>query len=65
MTKLPSDLQIEGNASKSHLNKMLNVQETQKTVPKQTENSVFATFLFVIYFTFEFKYKPLALYIDW
>ena len=42
---------IDGNASKPHISKMHNVQETQKTVAKQTRNRVFAT---SIYFAFEF-----------
>ena len=34
---------IDGNASKPYISKMHNVQETQKTVSKQTRNRVFAT----------------------
>ena len=43
---------------------MHNVQETQKTVSKQTDNGVFATSIFAILvdFAFEFWYKPLTLY---
>ena len=43
---------------------MHNVQETQKTVSKQTDNEVFATSIFAILvdFAFEFWYKPLTLY---
>ena len=40
------------NASKPHVSKMHNVQETQKTVSKQTRNRVFAAIF--IDFAFEF-----------
>ena len=57
---------IDGNASKPHISKMQNVHETQKTVSKQTRNTVFATSICLFYrLAFEFYYKPLTLYKDW
>ena len=60
-------IHIDGNASKPHISKMHNVQETQKNVSKQTRNRMFATSIFAIFidFAFEFYYKPLTLYRDW
>ena len=37
---------IDGNASKPHISKKHNVEETQNTVSKQTRNIVFATMSF-------------------
>ena len=47
--------------------KKQNVQETQKTVSKQTKNRVFTTSIFAILvdFALEFWYKPLTLYREW
>ena len=49
------------------ISKMHNVQETQKTVSKQTGHGVFAFSIFVISvdFAFAFWYKPLTLYRKW
>ena len=49
---------IDGNASKPHISQMHNVQETQKTVSKQTRNIfiVFATSIFVIFIDFAFEF---------
>ena len=46
---------------------MHNVQETQRTVSKQTSNKVFTTSIFAILadFAFECCYQPLTLYSDW
>ena len=57
----------DGNASKPHISKMYNVQETQKNVSKQTNNIVYATSIFALLvdFAFEFCYQPLTLYRDW
>ena len=46
---------------------MHNVQETQKTVSKQTSNIVFATSILAILvdFALEFCYQLLTLYRDW
>ena len=54
---------IDGNASKPHISKMHNVQETPKTVSKKLE-TVFATSIFAILvdFAIKFWYKPLTLY---
>ena len=49
-------LHIDGNASKPHISKMHNVQETQKTVSKQTRNRVFATSIFAIFIDFAFEF---------
>ena len=42
-------IHLDCNASKPHLSKMYNIQETQKTVS----------------FAFEFWYKPSTLYKEW
>ena len=47
---------IDGNASKPHVSKMRNVQETQKNVSKQTRNRVFATSVFAIFIDFVFEF---------
>ena len=49
-------LQINNNASKPHISKMHNVQETQKTVSKQTRNREFATSIFAIFIDFAFEF---------
>ena len=49
-------LYIDGNASKPDISKMHNVQETQKTVSKQTRNIVFAASIFAIFIDFAFKF---------
>ena len=46
---LIEDAHIDDNASKPHISKMRNVQETQKTVSKQTRNSV-CYFYFSIFY---------------
>ena len=58
---------IDGNASKPRISKMRNVQESQKTVSKQTGNWVFATSIFAILvdFAFKFWYKVLTLCKQW
>ena len=48
-------MNYDGNASKPHIRKMHNVQETQKTVSKQTRNRVFATSIFAIFIDFAFE----------
>ena len=57
---------IDGNSSKPHLSKMHNIQETQKTVSKQTKNRMFDTSIFAIFidFAFEFWYDLLVQAID-
>ena len=47
---------IDGKASKPHISKIQNVQETQKTVSKQTRNSVFATSVDAIFMDFAFEF---------
>ena len=47
---------INGNASKPCFSKMHNVQETQKTVSKQTDNRVADTSIFAILVNFELKF---------
>ena len=49
-------IHYDGNASKPHISKMHNVQETQKTVSKQTRNRVFATSIFVIFTDSAFEF---------
>ena len=49
-------LYIDGNASKPHISKMHNVQETQKTVSKQTRNRLFATSIFAIVIDLAFEF---------
>ena len=49
-------MHIDGNATKPHIGKMHNVQETQKIVSKQTRNRVFATSIFAIFIDFAFKF---------
>ena len=44
-----------GNASKPHISKMHNVQETQNNVSNQTRNRVFATSICVILIDFAFE----------
>ena len=52
---------IDGNASRPHISKMHNVQETLKTVSKQTRNRIFATSIFDIFIDYAFE---LTLYRD-
>ena len=47
------NMNIDGNASKPHISKM---QETQKTVSKQTRNRVVATSIFAIFIDFAFEF---------
>ena len=49
-------LHIDGNASKPHISKMHNVQEIQKTVSKQTRNSVFTASIFAIFIDFALEF---------
>ena len=42
--------------AKPYISKMQNVQETQKTVSKQTGNWVFATSIFAILIDFAFEF---------
>ena len=48
--------QIDDNASKPHISKMHNVQETQNTVSKQTRNILFATSIYAILIDFAFEF---------
>ena len=50
-----------GNASKLGISKMHNVQETQKTVSKQTDDWVFATFIFAFLVDFAFEFLVQAI----
>ena len=47
---------INGNASKPHISKIHNIQETQTTVSKQTRNIVFATSIYAILIDFAFEF---------
>ena len=55
-SKLEDLAHIDGNASKPHISKMHNVQETQNTVSKQTINIVFATSMYAILIDFAFEF---------
>ena len=50
------EMYIDVNASKPHISKMHNVQETQNTVSKQTRNIVFATSIYAILIDFAFEF---------